>query len=792
MKTEEILAKLNGMAATGAECWSARCPAHDDRNASLSIKHDGDKTLIYCHAGCSTDEVCQALGITLADLYDTSKHGVGSAGAERYGLTLEEYSASKRLGLQFLQSLGCRNEKYPDRARPDCVAIPYYDEKGAQIALRARMLINQGEHKGSKFKWFPKQGEMHLYGLWRQPADKNYLIVVEGESDCHSLWQGGWPAMGLPGANTMLRKPDKLAPLLQYRTLYFSVEDDDGGMHLLDFLHSEPGAPFAQRAWLFTIPKPTKDPSGLWAECKDIEEYQTKVRDLLETAVPLDQYQEGEGIKAAREKHEKKGAQPAAPASRPAGEPGRPQADYYAMAEDYRQTLMADGQLQVRYYRGGWYEYWDHHFGYLPDAIMRGRLQAYIQDNGEEYHVKPGVKAATELLANLQSTKFCAFHREPEIPFWVGDGSSAKGWMPFRNKIVNLEMAAHARMAELSGEGDIPASSEYIRDNTAELFASYALPYDFDPSAECPIFDAFLESVMPTPDDRQMLLMLLGLMLVPETRYNVFFYLFGPPGCGKSTFLSVIRMVVGDPNTCSLRLEQFDDKFSLWPLTERLVNIVGDQQTNDPFGKIFYIMDGIFKDTVSGGVIQVERKHQDVQAAPVIARHIFASNALPNFSGAAEAIWDRLRAIPFEQRFRDTEAEDKYIIDKMQKELPGILNRALEGLAMLRRLKRFPESKAARAAKDQHRLTCDPDQSWILDNFELKQGAYTQCEEAYKAYSNYMFEHGYRRRTVATFNQHILRAFNRRPVRKRTITGNIYVFDDLAPKSDSKPPDEVF
>jgi len=44
--------------------WQARCPAHHDDRASLSItKGDDDRALVHCHAGCSVLEICHALGI---------------------------------------------------------------------------------------------------------------------------------------------------------------------------------------------------------------------------------------------------------------------------------------------------------------------------------------------------------------------------------------------------------------------------------------------------------------------------------------------------------------------------------------------------------------------------------------------------------------------------------------------------------------------------------------------------------------------------------------------------------
>jgi hypothetical protein len=50
--------------------WACRCPAHDDRNPSLSI-HAGDdgRVLLNCHAGCTVDAVCGAIGLRPSDLF---------------------------------------------------------------------------------------------------------------------------------------------------------------------------------------------------------------------------------------------------------------------------------------------------------------------------------------------------------------------------------------------------------------------------------------------------------------------------------------------------------------------------------------------------------------------------------------------------------------------------------------------------------------------------------------------------------------------------------------------------
>ena len=56
MRAENIARALGGRKAGGG--WSARCPAHDDRTPSLSLRETGDgKVLVRCHAGCDQDEV---------------------------------------------------------------------------------------------------------------------------------------------------------------------------------------------------------------------------------------------------------------------------------------------------------------------------------------------------------------------------------------------------------------------------------------------------------------------------------------------------------------------------------------------------------------------------------------------------------------------------------------------------------------------------------------------------------------------------------------------------------------
>ncbi len=70
-----ILDALEGVKSNGQDSWMAQCPCHEDSTASLSITREGDKTLVYCHAGCDTRDVVAASGLTMADLGPRNANG---------------------------------------------------------------------------------------------------------------------------------------------------------------------------------------------------------------------------------------------------------------------------------------------------------------------------------------------------------------------------------------------------------------------------------------------------------------------------------------------------------------------------------------------------------------------------------------------------------------------------------------------------------------------------------------------------------------------------------------------
>lgn len=70
LSSQRLLDLLTEVRATGANRWLARCPAHDDRSPSLSIREANDgRVLVHCFAGCPICDVLSAVGLNLRDLY---------------------------------------------------------------------------------------------------------------------------------------------------------------------------------------------------------------------------------------------------------------------------------------------------------------------------------------------------------------------------------------------------------------------------------------------------------------------------------------------------------------------------------------------------------------------------------------------------------------------------------------------------------------------------------------------------------------------------------------------------
>ncbi len=190
---ERVLGRLRGV-RKALKGWVACCPAHHDRTPSLSIGLGKDgQVVVHCFAGCPFASIVQALGVQASDLFP-----VDPAASPRQKettrpiLSLLDLAQAKKLPWKFLCNLGIM-----EVARG--LRIPYYTLDGTP-APRYRIRTASIAKEGS---WWNKgPGEIVPYGLERleEARQAGFLVLVEGESDCWTLWYHHFPALGLPGA----------------------------------------------------------------------------------------------------------------------------------------------------------------------------------------------------------------------------------------------------------------------------------------------------------------------------------------------------------------------------------------------------------------------------------------------------------------------------------------------------------------------------------------------------------------------------------------------------------------
>jgi hypothetical protein len=293
-----VLARLPGARRSG-NGWTARCPGHDDQHNSLSVREGADeRVILHCFAGCQFDAIVAALGLPVADLFADRTAGEGGgftpprtgATAQPYGgCTLQQYADAKRLPLDFLRGLGLNEMSYLGQP---AVRIPYLDTGGAERAVQFRLALAKTSDGDNRFRF--KSGHKPMpYGLWRLDAARaaDRVALVEGSSDCHTLWHHDIPALGIPGAGNWQEAWS--ANLDGIGRIDVVIEPDQGGEAVRAWLAK---SRLRERAWLVDLGA-YKDASSLYLD--DPDHFPERWQAALDAATPW-----VEAARAAAEAHQ--------------------------------------------------------------------------------------------------------------------------------------------------------------------------------------------------------------------------------------------------------------------------------------------------------------------------------------------------------------------------------------------------------------------------------------------------------------------------------------------------------
>ncbi len=258
---QRVLDRLDRVKQHG-DSFTALCPAHEDRNTSLSIgAGENGQVLLYCHAGCETGEIVAALGMEMKDLFLAKEGGRGalspspkriehsnaSPDANNLGCSLSDYAQMKCLPIEALRGYGLTDMHYMG---VPSTRIPYRDVDGTETAVRFRTALTKGKDGDNRFVW--KRGaKPTLYGLWKrnEATEAGYCVLPEGESDTQTAWTHGIPALGLPGAANWREERDALH-FAGIERIYVMIEPDTGGEAVKRWLAK---SSIRDRVWLVSL-----------------------------------------------------------------------------------------------------------------------------------------------------------------------------------------------------------------------------------------------------------------------------------------------------------------------------------------------------------------------------------------------------------------------------------------------------------------------------------------------------------------------------------------------------------
>ncbi len=228
-----------------------------------------------------------------------------------------------------------------------------------------------------------------------------------------------------------------------------------------------------------------------------------------------------------------------------------------------------------------------------------------------------------------------------------------------------------------------------LREPDKDDFLTYQLNFEYDEKAECPLFEKFLNRVLPDKTLQMILAEYIGYIFIKSEylKLEKVLLLHGSGANGKSVFFEIIYALLGGKeNVCNFSLENLTSAsgYHRAMLGGKLLNYATEISSK--------INESIFKQLASGEPVEARMPYGDPFILTNYGKMIFNCNYLPKTKDYSEAFYRRFIIIPFDVTI-PKEEQDKQLANKIIKnELPGVFSWVLEGFKRLVTQKEFTES----------------------------------------------------------------------------------------------------
>lgn len=305
-----------------------------------------------------------------------------------------------------------------------------------------------------------------------------------------------------------------------------------------------------------------------------------------------------------------------------------------------------------------------------------------------------------------------------------------------------------------------------FNDFTPNIVMTNKINWNYNPNAYYELTDKTLNNI--ACHDVQIRLLLeemIGYCMFRRNELGKAFILTGSGSNGKSTFLDMLKTLLGDDNYSSLDLKQFTDRFSTIRMFGKLANI-GDDISSE-----FVVDPSEFKKIVTGESIEAEQKGQPKFQFKPYAKLLFSANSIPRIGKGRDsaALLRRLVIVPFNANFKKTNADfNPFISDELrtQESIEYLIKLGLEGLQRVLENHEFTQSVQTTKELEEYEEMNNPILGFIkeIDRDEIEN---EPTKDIYKRYQVYCSENNFQSLSNIEFSKQIKKHFDLEIISKR-------------------------
>lgn len=302
--------------------------------------------------------------------------------------------------------------------------------------------------------------------------------------------------------------------------------------------------------------------------------------------------------------------------------------------------------------------------------------------------------------------------------------------------------------------GVIDLNSRKLLPHSKEYKATVALPVTYDVGADCPKITKFISEVVKA-ENRLLLWELPAWCLTPYSVIQRLVILLGEGANGKTVYLEMLRRFLGRENCTAYSLQSLtNNRFAIAGLYGKLANISPELPSTA------LRQAGPLKTLTGLDTVEAEKKFRDSFNFVNTAKMIFATNTPPEISEDTLAVWRRFVVIDFPFKFVGDRA-DKNLLTKLttEKELSGLLNKALDALARLKANGDFSYTRSIEDTRDKYLLASNPVAAFIEDRCEFDSWAAITKRELHERFMEFCAENKLPGISIKAFGHKIKKAY---------------------------------